>query len=230
MLSLKDMDNKSVIILIGPPGSGKSYLGQMIGDKLGFCHIDTGELIKKIIFDPVNLTDTVIQEEKKLYLSGKLNSDDWVAELILNEAKKISGDGKSIVFSGSPRRMLEAEILTPFLFQKYGKENIYVFLLNIDEKTALERMAKRRVCSKCGISLLPEEKIEKCLICGGKIVAKSLDDPEKIKIRFREYKERTKPIIDYFKNLGLVKEIDATPIPEEIFENIIKYLKIYPVK
>lgn len=219
------MNNKSAVILIGPPGSGKSYLGQMIGEKLGFYHIDTGELIKRIIFDEKNLGDKIIQKEKEKYLSGKLNSDEWVAELILNEVKKISDNNKSIVFSGSPRRMLEAEILTPFLLQKYGKENVYVFLLNIDEKTARERMAKRRVCSKCGISILPEEKIEKCLICGGEIITKFLDDPEKIKIRFKEYEERTKPIIGYFKNFGLVKEIDATPKPEEIFEKISIYLK-----
>lgn len=220
------MDNKSAIILIGPPGSGKSYLGQTIGEKLEFCHIDTGEIIKRIIFDPVNDSDAVIKQEKEKYLSGKLNSDEWVAKLILNEVKKISDIGKSIVFSGSPRRILEAEMLTSFLLKKYGKENIYVFLLNIDEKTARERMAKRRVCSKCGISLLPEEKIEKCSICSGEIIAKILDDPKKIKIRFQEYEERTKPIIDYFKNFGIVKEIDAEPRPEEIFESIIKHLKL----
>lgn len=218
------MNNKSAVILIGPPGSGKSYLGQIIGERLGFIHIDTGELIKRMIFDEKNLGDKIIQKEKELYLSGKLNSDEWVAKLILNEAKKISDSKKSVVFSGSPRRMLEAETLTPFLLEKYGKENVYVFLLNIDEKTARGRMAKRRVCSKCGISLLPEEKIEKCLICGGEIIAKFLDDSEKIKIRFKEYEERTKPIIDYLKNLNLIKEIDAAPKPEKIFENIFKYL------
>jgi len=217
-------EQKKAIMLMGPPGAGKSYMAQMIASQVGFQHVNTGELIKRIINNPKNADDEVIQREKEIYTSGRLNSEPWVASLIIAEAKRVFNEGKSVVFSGSPRTMPEAKALAPMLLRDYGKGCVYAFLLNIQKETALGRMKRRRVCSKCGISLMPDDAIEQCRLCGGAVISKSLDDPEKIKIRFEEYETRTKPILDYLKTLEILKEIDAEPSPEEIFKQIKKII------
>ncbi len=213
------------VVLIGPPGSGKSYLGQMFKERLDFYHLDTGELIKRIISDKENDNNKIIQEQKELYLSGQLVGEKWVAQLVSEEIKITQG--RNIVFSGSPRTMIEAKIIVPFLIKNYGKENISAFLLKVNKEISIERMRKRRVCSNCGISLMPDEDDKKCHKCGGPIVLKILDNEDKINIRFKEYEERTKPIIDYFRNLNLLKEINAELSPEEVFINLKNILAFH---
>jgi adenylate kinase len=221
------MFRKLAIMFIGPPGSGKSSLSRMMSERRGLDYIDTGELIKKTFSDPKNADNEVIQKTKQAYFGGQLVDPAFVITLVLDESKRIFERGKGIVFSGSPRTIFEAELLVPFLAENYGKENIHAFLLNVSEEEVIKRMSQRRVCNQCGLPIMPNDKNDHCLMCGGEIITKSMDDPEKITIRFSEYNERTKPVIDYLKNAELLIPINAEPLPEEILKEISRAIDLF---
>src|SRR3989338_8038671 len=110
------MESKKIaVILLGPPGSGKTTQAQRLSEEFGLIHFNTGEVIKDTINDPANKNNPKMQHEKELYESGILNSDDWVTDLVIRETEKIENSGKGVVFSGSPRRLMEAEGLFPSL-------------------------------------------------------------------------------------------------------------------
>lgn len=211
-------------MLIGPPGSGKSYTGMLLAERLGYIEVDTGELIKHAIFDPQNQGDAEITRQKEIYLSGKLNTDTWVAKLVQGETERVAKEGKGIIFSGSPRRVAEAHVLIPLLTKLYGKGNVYCLLFTLELDEALKRIRARRVCDRCGRSIMPDDLSPACSRCGGRVIQKGLDDPSKIKTRFDEYNERTTPILDIMRREGILHEVSTMPGPEEIIRSILSII------
>ena len=202
-------------------------MAKMISEKFGLEYVDTGELIKRTFSDPKNLINEEVRQAKETYLSGQLTDPSFVVNLVLAESKKIFEQGKGIVFSGSPRTIFEAELLVPLLIKNYGLENVRSFLLNVSEESVIKRISQRRVCDQCGCPIMPDEKNGRCQDCGGVIVIKVTDEPQKIGVRFQEYNNRTKPVIDYLKNLKLLKEINAEPLPEEILKEISRAIDLF---
>lgn len=217
---------KIAIILLGPPGSGKTTQAQRLSEEFGLVHFNTGEVIKDTIDDPANKDNLEIQHEKQLYESGALNSDKWVTDLVIKETKKIENSGKGVVYSGSPRRLMEAEGLMSALDDFYGKENVFIFYIPLRFEEALERVKSRRICSACGYPLMADDKAETCPKCGGKIIIRKLDDPEKLKLRFEEYHKKTEPILNYFRSINAeFNEVSGSDSPEEIHRKIVSIIR-----
>lgn len=213
---------KIAIILLGPPGSGKTTQAQRLSEKYGLVHFNTGEVIKDTINESADQNNPVIQHEKQLYESGALNTDTWVTHIVLNEIGNLGNAGKGVVFSGSPRRLMEAEGMVQKLDEVYGRENVFAFFIPISFNTALKRIKSRRICSVCGYPLMPDDNSEKCPKCGGELEIRLLDDPEKLKIRFDEYHKKTEPILAFFKSVGLaVNEINGDQAPDQINNDIM---------
>ncbi len=225
---------KQVIIIIGPPGSGKGTQSELLSDKLGLYYLETSKIIEKNIneseedeFVELEEKKYYFSEEKKLWKGGKLCSPPFVTFLIKKEIKKLAEEGKSLVLAGSPRTLYEGEKLTPFLEKLYGKENIKVVLYNLKPEETVFRNSNRRICELIRHPVLYNEEtkdLTKCPLDGSKLVKrKGLDDPETIKVRLEEYEKRTLPLIDYFKKEGLkVKEVDASLTPAEVFKETSK--------
>ena len=224
--------SKVAIIIYGPPGSGKGTQAEKIAEKFNLVHFDTGKTIEKTVHDPKNADDPIIQKERQLFDTGKLCTPSWVLSLVGENIKKIFSEGKGIVFSGSPRTLYETEGdkekkipgVIEILEKYYGKENIIILRLNVSKKTAIYRNTHRRVCEECGFILQysPEnEKLTQCPKCGGKLVRRSLDTAEVMKVRLKEYEQRTKPIYDFLEKRGYkITEIDGEPSPEIVTKNI----------
>lgn len=215
------------LVLVGPPGSGKTMQANLFENNIGFVHINTSQLIKKIIDDSANQNDEIIKKEKEKFYSGILNDDEWVTQLVINEAKKQFGLGKSLVFSSSPRRILEAEKMTPVLIELFGKDKVFTFYYVLPKEESIRRIGLRRLCEKCGVPVMPDDKREICAECGGKIIERSLDDPAKLELRFKEYEEKTLPMVDYLRKNTNFVELDAKPLPEEIFRVSLEKLNSY---
>lgn len=217
---------KIAIILLGPPGSGKTTQAQRLSEEFDLVHFNTGEVIKDTINDPANQNDSEIQHEKQLYESGFLGDDRWVTNLVIKETKKIENSGKGVVYSGSPRRLMEAEGLMPALDDFYGEENVFIFYIPLSFEEAVARIKSRRLCSVCGHPLMADDKSEVCPKCGGEIIVRTLDDPEKLKLRFEEYHKKTEPILNYYKSINAeVYEIRGEDSPDNIHEKIKAIIK-----
>lgn len=168
-------------------------------------------------------------EEKKIWLTGGLNSMPFTFSLISEKIKKIFDSSNGLLLAGSPRRVNEAELLMPFLTKLYGKQNIRTVLLEISARESIFRNSHRKICELFRHPILyskTNEKLVSCPLDGSKLMQrKGLDDPKTIKARLERYKEETLPIIDYLKKNGFwAKKLNGMPVPAVVFKNILRAL------
>ena len=240
---------KAAVILYGPPGSGKGTQARLLADKFGFFHLDSGDFLRKLIYDPKNKKNKIIQRERKLNEAGKLQTPSFVLGVTSKRIKELIALGQSIVFSGSLRtfyeafgynadqRGLHADLrgrrgLVDILNANYGRKNIFIFILDIPEKETYKRNSERLTCSICKTALLGQSfqnkgcSTESCSICGGKIARRVDDNSGIIEIRLKEYHGRTSPIFKELKKRCYnLHTIDGTPAPYKIHEKICSVLK-----
>jgi adenylate kinase len=216
---------KLAIIIFGAPGSGKSTQAELIAKKFNLIHFNTGKFLEDIVFDPKRQKEKIVQREKKLFVEGKLLTPSFVTKELKKILMRINKAGWGIVFSGSPRTLYEAQKIIPLLKKLYSKENIIFFDLKIKEKDVYQRNSARLICKICGYALLskyvPLKNPKHCPVCAGPFYKRVLDNPEKIKIRLLEYKNRTEPIFDFVKKQGFkIHNLDGKKAPYQIFEKI----------
>ena len=224
------MNKPQILIFYGPPGAGKDTQARRVSFITKAYIISSSKLIEEKIFNPELQSDPIIQREKNNYESGALCTPEWITEIINSKVKELYNEQTSLIFTGSPRTLYEVENEIPYWESLYGKENIFVIVINLSENSSVFRNSHRRICEQCGYPVIHSWETEMwkfCPLCGGKIVKRGvLDDAETIKIRFKEYLERTKPVIDYFKNRNYqIIEIDSEPLPDVVTQNLFEQLK-----
>lgn len=226
-----------VVIILGPPGSGKGTQSELLAEKTGLYHIETSEIIEKNLvgikksdFVQVSGKKYFLQEEKKLRESGGLMSPPLIAFWTKKRIKEVYDREWGIIFSGSPRTLFEGKEVLPFLKKLYGLENIQLVLLAITEDVSIWRNSHRRTCNlmRHPVVWLPETKnLKKCSLDGADLVRRKDDNPEIIKTRLKEYHERTLPLISYCEKEGVsVRRIDGSFPPAEVFHAILKAVKL----
>jgi len=217
-------------MVFGPPGSGKGTQANLLAAKLGLIHFDTGKFLESIVYDPVRQKEKVAKRERRIFENGGLMTPSFVFREVKKAVTRICKAGWGVVFSGSPRTEYEVKGLVPVLEKLYGRKNIFAFVLNVPPKESIARNSRRIVCSICRAPLLtayyPSKNPKHCPICGGKFYKRTLDNPETIKVRLKEYEERTEPVFKILVERGyhLVK-VDGRPAPYRIFQNIYARFK-----
>ncbi len=239
---------KKAVMIYGAPGAGKGTQANLLAWSKGFLHFDTGKYLEQIVHDPENQKNPKIKEQAKLFDTGILLDPSWVLNVVKEKTKEIASAGFSIVYSGSPRTTYEAfgdaDLRGPnadkrgsksvglidLLEKLYGKKNIFVILLKVRPKSSIFRNSNRKVCSVCATPILYSEETHKhrnCPLCGGKLRTRTLDKPEIIKTRLKEYENRTKPITIELKKHGYkILEINGEPAPNKVHFAILKKLGI----
>jgi len=229
------MDNPKILIIIGSPGAGKGTQSNLLSEKLGFYHFSTSKVVGRIIenaesgsFVEVDGTKYYFEEQKKLREKGKLWDPPFLTHFVKEKTKELHQEGKGIVFDGAIRTMYEVENLIPLLKELYGPENIEVVYIEITEDEAVFRNSHRKECELMRHPVLYSEETEsltKCQIDGSGLVERKDDDPEVIKVRLKEFKERTMPLLDFFsKEKVKIHHIDGSPSPADVFKSILKSL------
>jgi adenylate kinase len=229
---------KQVVIIFGPPGAGKGVQSELLAEKLSYYHLESSKVIENCfkkegsekIFEIDGQTFKVA-DEKNLWETGVLNSPPFVVELMRERITEISTqDEESLILSGSPRTLYEAEKLVPVLEELYGKENIKVIFLEISAETTLWRNSKRKICELMRHSILFSNETENLTLCplDGSLLKKreKLDDPETIKVRLKEYAERTAPIMDFYGTQGIkVNHINGEKTIAEVHAEVMKVVQ-----
>lgn len=221
---------KVAIVLYGPPGSGKGTQANLIADKLGVTHFDTGKFLEAVVHDPKRRKDKVIQRERKNFDTGILVTPSFTLREVVRETIRIGKCGLGIIFSGSPRTVYEAKGLYPLFEKLYGKKNVHIFELKLSPADSIKRNSSRLVCHVCGYTLLtkyyPVKKAKHCPVCAGAFYRRTLDTPEVIKVRLKQYHDRTEPIFEIVKKHGYkINRVDARPAPYRVLNEILRHLK-----
>lgn len=205
---------KKIIFLFGPPGAGKGAQAELLSEKLGYYHLESSKVIEHCLKSEnpdkifsIEGKDYKVDDERITWGAGNLNSPPLVVFLMSEKIKELAKDEKSIIFSGSPRTVYEAEREIPLLTDLYGKENMRFILLEISPETTIFRNSHRRICELMRHSILFSEETEKLTLCpldGSKLVKrKGLDDPEIIKHRLEIYKNQTFPVVQFVEKEGI---------------------------
>lgn len=228
---------KQVIILFGPPGAGKGTQAELLADKLGLFYLEAAKVGEQKItaaekgeYIIIDSKKYYFEDEKKLWQTGKLWSPPFITFLIQGEIKRLAEEKKGIIFAGSPRTLYEGKEIIPLLKKLYGKKNIKAFLIEISAQETIFRNSHRKICELMRHPVLYTKETENLSVCpldGSKLVRrKGLDDPEVIKVRLKEYKERTFPLVEYFKKEGIeVKKINGEQSVADVFADVLKAIR-----
>jgi len=203
------------VVILGSPGVGKGTYAKILSEKYNIPRISTGDLFREVIRD-----ETELGKKIRDYVSrGDLVPDEVAIELVRERLER--DDCKNGFFlDGFPRTVAQAEALEKF--KKIDKVLNFV----ASDRVILSRLSGRRTCRGCGVTYhikeIPPKVNGICDFCGGKLYQRSDETPQAIKNRLRVYREKTKPVLDYFRKKGLLADIDANYPFEDIDKVISK--------
>ena len=210
------------IIMLGAPGAGKGTQAKQIAGKYSIPHISTGDIFRANIKN-----GTELGKKAKEYMDqGLLVPDELTCDLVMDRIQQ--DDCKNgFVLDGFPRTIPQAEALDAAL-TKIGEKMDYAIDVDVPDENIVSRMSGRRACLDCGatyhIVSLPPKTEGKCDHCGSDLVLRDDDKPETVQKRLTVYHEQTQPLIDYYKNQGILKSVDGTQPMEAVFAAITDIL------
>jgi len=190
------------IIIAGPPGAGKGTRATLISKWLNIPHISTGDLFRKEIKEETELG----LKAKEIMKSGELMPDEITVNLLKNRITQ--EDCKNgFILDGFPRTIKQAEMLKDLT-------EIDVFLnLNIGNETIIDRMTSRRTCKNCGAIFNVKTNKPKqegiCDHCSSELIQREDETMEVIQNRLKVYAEKTLPLLQFYKDMNLIKELDG---------------------
>ena len=211
------------IIFFGAPGSGKGTQSKRVGKEYQIPQLSTGDMLRK-----AKAEGTPIGVKAAQYMdNGKFVPDEVIigiiAERILQEDCK-----NGFMLDGFPRSKPQAEALKSMLAQQDLTLDAVVYL-DVELEEIVTRLVGRRVCSGCGdeyhITFKKPAVDAKCDKCSGELVQRPDDFESKIRVRLDAYQEQTAPLIEYYRELGFLKQIPAQGDFDKITERIISALK-----
>ncbi len=210
------------LVLLGPPGVGKGTQASNIVKKYNIPHISTGDIFRANIKEGTELGKTA----KEFMDKGLLVPDEIVVSIVKDRLSKEDCQN-GFLLDGFPRTVEQAEALDNEL-SKMGIKLDKVVNIDADEDILIDRVTGRRICKKCGatyhIKNMPPKVEGICDIDGETLYQRDDDKVETVKTRIQVYLKQTQPLINYYKNKGLILDIDGTKPIDEIFQTIVNSL------
>ena len=206
------------LILLGAPGAGKGTQAEILCKKLGIPSISTGNILRAAIKDgtPTGL-------KAKSYIdAGKLVPDEVIIGIVDERLSQDDCAG-GYILDGVPRTIAQAEAL-----EKAGIKFDAVVSIEISEDEILRRMSGRRVCEACGssynVEAIPPRVEGICDNCGGKLIQRKDDTPETVRERLKVYHTETEPLVGFYAQRGLLRNVAVNGTKEETAQAILAVL------
>ena len=203
--------------MFGPPGAGKGTQSDKIANKFNLHKISTGDLLR----EEVKKNTDIGKEVKPIVDKGSLVPDAIINNLLTHVLSNKKFYNR-IIFDGYPRNLKQAQDLDSLII-KHNQKLSLVLSLNVDKELLTKRILGRQLCTKCGLIFNKYFKTSTATnhACGNNFLVKRSDDNEKtILHRFQTYLDKTLPILDFYKKLNLLHEINGNSEIDQIFKEI----------
>jgi adenylate kinase len=209
------------IVLLGPPGAGKGTQAKRMAERYGVPHFASGDIFRRHVQEGTELGGVA-----KSYMdAGELVPDDVTLEMMvlaLGEAPR------GYILDGFPRTVAQAEALEAALASLERPLSAALALL-IEDEAAVRRIAGRRTCARCQrpyhLDNDPPEMPGVCDECGGELVQRPDDDEETVRRRLQVYHESTEPLLKFYSERGLLREIDAVGTEDAVADRVTAALQ-----
>jgi len=211
------------LIFLGPPGAGKGTQAREVSRHFSIPQISTGDILREALR---NQTPLGLAAKAKME-AGELVPDEIVCGIV---EERISQPDcrEGFILDGFPRTLAQAQFVDRML-QAKGKGEPLVIDIKVDEDLLLKRLTGRRICPLCGeiynVYFNPPKVDGLCDKDGGKLWQRPDDEEDAIRQRLVEYEMQTRPLIDYYRKKGLLKEVDGNREPESITKELIDSLE-----
>ena len=207
-----------LIVLVGPPGSGKGTQAKVVTEKWGVPQISTGDMLRAAV-----QAGSPLGRQAKAYMDrGALVPDDVILGLVRERLAQPDA-AHGYILDGFPRTLHQAEAL-----DAQGVKLDGVLLLEVPSEEVVTRIAGRRTCAKCGamshVTFSPTRAPGVCDACGGETVQRADDREETVRRRLQVYAEQTAPLVRCYERAGLLRRIPGTGTVAEIFTRALQAL------
>ncbi len=211
------------LILLGGPGAGKGTQAKKLIEEFKIPQISTGDMLRAAL---ANKTELGLKA-KEYMDKGALVPDEVVIGLI--EERLAKPDATSgYILDGFPRTVPQAEALDSVL-GKLGQKIDHVLSIDVDNEELVKRLSGRRTCKDCGamyhVMFTPPAKEGVCDKCGEDLYQRDDDNETTVRNRLKVYADQTFPLIEYYRNQSLLREIEGTGSIDEIYGRIKKVIQ-----
>ncbi len=213
----------SFIVLLGPPGAGKGTQAEAISEKLHLPHISSGDIFREHFKNQTDLGKLAAEFINK----GELVPDDVTIAMIRERLSRPDCHSGALL-DGFPRTPPQADALADMLAEKDGHVNIVPYIC-VPEEILIERLAGRWTCRKTGHvfheKYNPPHQSGICDIDGSELYQREDDKTETVKRRIRVYTEQTQPLIEYYRQHGVLAEVDGKKPIEQVTHDLLSVLQ-----
>ncbi|MDX9708860.1 MAG: adenylate kinase [Trichloromonas sp.] len=211
------------LILLGPPGAGKGTQAKMLMDRYGIPQISTGDILRGAV-----KAGTPMGLKAKSYMdAGGLVPDEVVVGIVRERLQERDCQA-GFILDGFPRTVPQADALAEAL-AALGRPLDAVISLSVDVEALVERLTGRRTCRDCGqgyhVTFAAPKTAGVCDACGGELLQRDDDREETIRRRLDVYGDQTSPLIDYYRNAGLLTEVDGMLSMDAVQGEILAILR-----
>ncbi len=209
-------------VFLGAPGAGKGTQAKRVAATAEIAHISTGDMLREEV-----KSGSALGAEAKTYMDdGKLVPDQLIIDMVKARIQKPDAQSAWIL-DGFPRTLPQAEALDHNLAGANALTHVVSFA--VPEDVLMGRLTGRRTCSQCGAIWHVEHKPTKsegvCDVCGGELTQRSDDREEAIGKRLEVYRTQTAPLLAYYGDRGVLREIDANRSPDVVFQELLTQMQ-----
>ncbi len=214
------------LVLLGAPGVGKGTQAELLCERLGTCHLSTGDIFRAAKSLADSERTPALKSAIQYMQRGDLVPDQTVLDLIAERTSCLRCEA-GFLLDGFPRTAPQAEAFAKIMErEKISLDAVLNYEMPIGEIVA--RLGGRRTCPKCKavfhVTTLPPRVEGLCDHCGTKLQQREDDRPEAVRVRMEVYEKSTKPLIDFYRKRGLLVTIGAGGTPEEIYQRTLTAL------
>jgi adenylate kinase len=207
------------LVLLGPPGAGKGTQARALATLWGIPQVSSGDLLRTVVRE-----DSELGREAASYMDrGQLVPDELVLKLVDERLRKKDAH-KGFILDGFPRNVTQAEALATGL-DRYNLKLDKVVAVIVPDEEIVKRISGRRTCAKCNamyhVAFEPPKTPGVCDKCGGELYQREDDAEETVRERLKVYAGETRPLLDYYGQLGLLGQVDGVGRTDEVEKRIL---------